>query len=91
MTAGDLSRATWRTSSYSGANGSCIEVACHAPGGVVVRDSKNAAGPRISFTAGQWTAFTGSLKERTPGQCHDGLSKGLSQAAANGASRPAPP
>ena len=64
MTAGDPSRATWRTSSYSGANGSCIEVACHARGAVVVRDSKNAAGPRLSFTTGQWTAFTDALKER---------------------------
>jgi hypothetical protein len=64
MTTADPSRAMWRKSSYSGANGSCIEVACHARGAVVVRDSKNAAGPRLSFTAGQWTAFTGSLKQR---------------------------
>lgn len=85
MTAGDPSRATWRKSSYSGANGSCIEVACHPPGAVVVRDSKYAAGPRLSFTAGQWTAFTGSLKERAPGRCRNGLSTGLSQTA-NGAS-----
>jgi Domain of unknown function (DUF397) len=63
MTTADPSRAMWRTSSYSGANGSCIQVACHAPGAVVVRDSKKPAGPRLSFTAGQWTAFTGSLKE----------------------------
>jgi Domain of unknown function (DUF397) len=83
----DPSRATWRKSSHSGANGSCIEVACHAPGAVVVRDSKNAAGPRLSFTAGQWTAFTGSLKERTPGRRRDGLSRGLSQTTASGASR----
>jgi hypothetical protein len=90
MTAGDPSRATWRTSSYSGANGSCIQVACDAPGAVAVRDSKNAAGPRLSFTAGQWTAFTGSLKERAPGRRRDGLSTGLSQTAANGASGRAP-
>jgi hypothetical protein len=90
MTTADPSRATWRTSSYSGANGSCIQVACHAPGAVVVRDSKNAAGPRLSFTAGQWTAFTGSLKEHTPGRRRDDLSTGLSQTAANGASGRAP-
>jgi hypothetical protein len=69
MTAADPSRATWRKSSHSGANGSCIEVACHAPGAVLVRDSKNEAGPRLVFTAVQWTAFTGSLKERTPVPC----------------------
>jgi Domain of unknown function (DUF397) len=31
-------RATWRTSSHSGANGSCIQVAPATPG-VAVRDS----------------------------------------------------
>ena len=63
MTAGDPSRATWRKSSHSGANGSCIEVACPAPGVVAVRDSKNNTGPRLSFTARQWKAFTRSLKQ----------------------------
>ena len=90
MTTADPSRATWRTSSYSGANGSCIQVACHAPGAVVVRDSKTPAGPRLSFTAGQWTAFTGPLKEYTPGRRRDDLSTGLSRTAANGASGRAP-
>ena len=89
MTAGDRSRATWRTSSYSGANGSCIEVACDAPGAVVVRDSKNAGGPQTLFTGGQWTAFTGWLKERALGRRRDDLSTGLSQTA-NGASGRAP-
>lgn len=58
----DPSRVTWRKSSHSGANGSCIEVGCPAPNTVAVRDSKNPGGPRLAFTAGQWKAFTGSLK-----------------------------
>jgi hypothetical protein len=90
MTGIDPSRATWRKSSYSGANGSCIEVACRPRGAVVVRDSQNAAGPRLSFTAGQWTAFTGSLKERPPDRYRRRLSTGLSQTAANRASGRAP-
>jgi hypothetical protein len=55
------SRATWRKSSYSGANGDCIEVTDAAAGIVDVRDSKNPDGPKLAFTPDQWTAFTCSL------------------------------
>lgn len=57
------SRAEWRKSSYSGANGNCVEVAHAASGVVAVRDSKNPDGPRLAFTPEQWTAFTHSLKQ----------------------------
>ena len=63
MTAPDPFRATWRKSSHSGANGSCIEAGRPALDTVAVRDSKNPGGPRLVFTAGQWKAFTGSLKD----------------------------
>jgi len=63
MTVVDPSRARWRKSSYSGANGSCIEVTSTAPGTVAVRDSKDPDGPRLAVTARQWTAFAGALKE----------------------------
>jgi Domain of unknown function (DUF397) len=62
METADPSRATWRTSSHSGANGSCIQVAPATPG-VAVRDSRDPAGPALTFTAWQWTAFTADLKE----------------------------
>jgi Domain of unknown function (DUF397) len=56
MTTPDLSRAVWRTSSHSGANGDCVEVAAF-PHSVAVRDSKNAQGPALIFAAEEWTSF----------------------------------
>ncbi len=46
----------WRTSSYSGNGGNCVEVA-PAPDGVLVRDSKDPAGPTLAVTTAQWQAF----------------------------------
>jgi hypothetical protein len=46
----------WRTSSYSGNSGNCVEVA-PAPNGVLVRDSKDPAGPTLAVTTAQWQAF----------------------------------
>ena len=66
MTAADPSRATWRKSSHSGANGSCIEVAGTSTGTMMVRDSTDPAGPRLTFTTRQWAAFTDALKR--PGE-----------------------
>ena len=41
----DLSRVTWRKSSYSSGGGNqCVEVAV-TPDGVAIRDSKDPAGP----------------------------------------------
>jgi hypothetical protein len=74
----DLSRIAWRTSSYSGANGSCVEVAPLAGaaldsaavtagmessrGEIAVRDSKNRSGPALVFTARQWRTFAAGIK-----------------------------
>jgi hypothetical protein len=62
MTATGLSRAGWRTSSYSGANGDCVEVAPDVPAVIAVRDSQDPAGPQLAFPAARWTAFTGAVK-----------------------------
>jgi Domain of unknown function (DUF397) len=46
----------WRKSSRSGAAGHCVEVA-ETPAAVFVRDSKDAAGPKLQFGAPEWAAF----------------------------------
>jgi hypothetical protein len=56
----DLSRAVWRKSSQSYANG-CVEVA-FVDGQVAVRDSKDPSGPVLVFTALEWAAFLGGVR-----------------------------
>lgn len=60
----------WRKSSYSG-DQACVEVAA-APGGVLVRDSKNPDGPTLAVTTAAWRDF---LAEITPDP-HEQVSKG---------------
>ena len=58
----DLRRAEWRTSTFSGGNGSCVEVASNLPGIIAVRDSKDRQGPALVFTPGEWTAFLAGVR-----------------------------
>ncbi|SCF30140.1 DUF397 domain-containing protein [Micromonospora chokoriensis] len=46
----------WRTSTRSGGEGDCVEVAGFAET-VGVRDSKDRQGPVLTFTPSAWTAF----------------------------------
>ncbi|WP_458689097.1 DUF397 domain-containing protein [Nocardia tengchongensis] len=52
----------WFKSSHSGGQTDCVEVAWLPAGGVGVRDSKNPAGPALTFTAAEWTTFIAALR-----------------------------
>ncbi|MFI0874697.1 DUF397 domain-containing protein [Streptomyces parvus] len=56
-----LDKAAWRTSSYSGGQGECVEVAPNLPHLVPVRDSTRPAGPAITFGHAAWRAFVSDL------------------------------
>jgi len=60
---GTFADATFRKSSYSGANGgNCVEVAV-APGVVGVRDSKlGADSPILAVTSAEWSTFVNAVK-----------------------------
>ncbi len=48
----------WRTSTRSSSNGgNCVEVADNVPGHVLVRDSKDQAGPLLTFNPAAWRTF----------------------------------
>ena len=52
---------SWRKSTRSGSNGQCVEVR-RAGDTIQLRDSKDRSGPVLSFTLGEWTAFTAGVK-----------------------------
>lgn len=53
---------SWQKSSYSAANGNCVEVARQGSSYIWVRDSKNAALPALGFAPASWQAFLSDLK-----------------------------
>jgi hypothetical protein len=63
MTSPDLSRAVWRTSTRSGGNGNCVEVATNLAAVVAVRDSKDRTGTVLTFGHADWQAFTAQLRD----------------------------
>jgi predicted secreted Zn-dependent protease len=63
MSTSDLtSTLDWRKASASGNNG-CVELAPLPEGGVAVRDSKNPAGPVLSFTRHEWISFCDGMRK----------------------------
>jgi hypothetical protein len=49
-------------SSYS-LNGGCVEIARSSRGDVLLRDSKDLDGPRLSFTRREWVAFLSGVRD----------------------------
>jgi hypothetical protein len=52
----------WRKSSYSAANGNCVEVGRLVNGRIGIRDSKDLSAPALGFSSVQWRAFIGEVK-----------------------------
>jgi hypothetical protein len=62
MTAPELAGAVWHKSSRSNGQGQCVEVA-RLDRAVAVRDSKDPAGPVLTFTSAEWAAFIDGAKD----------------------------
>ncbi|MGW1028652.1 DUF397 domain-containing protein [Streptomyces sp. NPDC002577] len=58
----ELSGARWRSSTYSGGNNECVEVADGVPCIVPIRDSKRPAGPVLAFSHHAWSAFLNHVR-----------------------------
>ncbi|MFE5584276.1 DUF397 domain-containing protein [Kitasatospora sp. NPDC056531] len=58
----DLTRVAWRKSTYSVQEGQCVEVADGLPGQMPVRDSKDPAGPTLTFPAEAWQSFVSAIR-----------------------------
>ena len=56
-TTASMQKTIWRTSSYSGTQGNCVQIAANLPGTIAVRDSKNPHGPVLTFHSDVWRAF----------------------------------
>ncbi len=61
-TSSAFSSLRWIKSSLSAANGNCVEIAALPCDGVAIRDSKDVTGPILQFTADEWSAFLGGVR-----------------------------
>jgi hypothetical protein len=52
----------FRKSSFSVAQGACVEVGSQFPGLVVIRDSQNADGARVPVAPNAWRRFISQVK-----------------------------
>jgi hypothetical protein len=62
----DSNTLTWATSSYSGGNGACVEVAT-TTSGAFFRDTKDRGIPAAATSGAAWTSFLGAVKAGTLG------------------------
>jgi Domain of unknown function (DUF397) len=54
----------FRKSSYSVAQGACVEVGSQFPGMVVIRDSEDVSGARIPLPSKGWRQFISQVKRQ---------------------------
>lgn len=62
MQVSGISGLRWRTSTYSGNSGQCVEVSLTDLDRVLIRDSKNPCGPMLAVRPGVWNSFTEAVK-----------------------------
>ena len=62
MTASHLSVTLWRTSSFSGNNGTCVEVAACPDGRIAVRNSNHPDEVTVLFTRAEMDAWIRGVK-----------------------------
>jgi hypothetical protein len=53
---------TWTTSSYTNNNGACVMVRSTTEASLDVGDTKVPEGPKLTFPADAWSAFTASVR-----------------------------
>jgi hypothetical protein len=53
---------SWIKSSFSFANGNCIQVAALPDGSIAIRNSKDPHGPQLHFDSDEWTAFLAGVE-----------------------------
>ena len=64
VTSAEVNRVSWRKSTFSSMNGSCVEIGRVLPDRIGVRDTKdNGAGPVLFFTGPEWSAFVAGVRE----------------------------
>lgn len=62
MTRNAASGGKWVKSSFSYANGECVEVQLFDDGSANVRNSRDPHGPVLRFTPGEWDSFARGVK-----------------------------
>ena len=58
----DPSRPRWIKATASNGTGTCVEATSVKEGEILVRNSRDPEGPKLSFTKAEWVAFVAGVK-----------------------------